>query len=382
MLISLDLSAAFDTIDHTILLSQLQTSFGISGLVLAWFHSYLEGCSQFVRIGCSTSPVTLCTTGVPQGSVFDPILFSLFISPIAHIVSSYGLLQQQYTDDTQLYVTIYNDNCNTPFAKLELCLSTIHTRFCNNGLALNPHKSEATMFDTTQRSHSLPIMSTVNVSEPLSRFSIRSGLLAWPSTVDSHLMHTSRHFQNPVSITSRALCHIRPNLTLDCSKNIACSLIGCRLDYANSTLVGISAKNISRLQHLQSTLTRVVACQRGCISISKTLREFNWLPMKWRIDYDVATLMYNLLASGEPTYLRSCIRSKIFWRAVRSSADTGNSNHVHPVRKFDNAGTFVPHRQYGTACRMTLELHHLSLSFEADSKRTISSLPFNVLLWF
>ena len=56
VLISLDLSTAFDTIDHIILLSRLQTSFGISGLALAWFHSYLEGRSQFVRIGCSTPP--------------------------------------------------------------------------------------------------------------------------------------------------------------------------------------------------------------------------------------------------------------------------------------------------------------------------------------
>ena len=83
VLISLDRSAAFNTIDHTILLSRLQTSFGISGLTLACFHSYLEGRSQFVHIGCSTSPVTLCITGVPQGSVLGSMLFSLFISPIA-----------------------------------------------------------------------------------------------------------------------------------------------------------------------------------------------------------------------------------------------------------------------------------------------------------
>ena len=139
VLISLDLSAAFDTIDHTIHLIQLQTSFGISGLALAWFHFYLEGHSQFVRIGCSTSPVTMCSPGIPQGYVLGPMLFSLFISHVAHVVSSYVLLQQQYADDTQLYVAISKDNYDTPVVKLELCLSTLHTWFCYNGLALSPN---------------------------------------------------------------------------------------------------------------------------------------------------------------------------------------------------------------------------------------------------
>ena len=56
--------------------------------------------------------------------------FSLFIAPIAHIVSSYGLLQQQYADDTQLYGAISKVNYYTPVAKLELCLSTLHIWFC------------------------------------------------------------------------------------------------------------------------------------------------------------------------------------------------------------------------------------------------------------
>ena len=115
----------------------------------------------------------------------------------------------------------------------------------------------------------------------------------------------------------------------------------------------------------------------------KTLQDLHWLPIKWRMNYKVATLTYKLLESGEPTYLRSRITSKIFRSALRSSADERQlePNRVHPIRKLDHSPFVVPHRQYGTACHMTLELHRLSLSFEADSKRTISSLPFNILLW-
>ena len=126
------------------------------------------------------------------------------------------------------------------------------------------------MFSTTQRSRSLSITSTVSVAGTLvqvfNQVRILSVTLDSRLSFDAHISALSKSCFYHI----RALRHIRPNLTLDCSKNIACSLVGCHLDYANSTLVGISVKNISRLQRLQSTLARVVTCQRGRVSISKT----------------------------------------------------------------------------------------------------------------
>ena len=162
-----------------------------------------------------------------------------------------------------------------------------HIWFCYNGLALNPDKSEAIVCGTTQSSHSLPITSTVNVAVTLVQVSNKVRILG--VTLDSRLS-----FDAHISALSkscfyhiRTLHHICLNHTLDCFKNIACSLVGCRLDYANSTLMGISVTNISRLQRLQNTLAHVVTCQRGRISISKTLQELHRLPIKWRIDYKV-----------------------------------------------------------------------------------------------
>ena len=103
---SLDLSAAFDTIDHSILLHRLAHSFGLTGSAFTWVQSYLTGRSQVVRIGSHSSNLSSCLAGVPQGSVLGPLLFSIYTCPITHVAQAHGIQQQQYADDTQLYAAL------------------------------------------------------------------------------------------------------------------------------------------------------------------------------------------------------------------------------------------------------------------------------------
>ena len=99
----LDLSAAFDTVDHSILLQRLQTSFGLNSSVLLWFCSYLDQRQQHVRY-CGKQSVTLIVRfGVPQGSVLGPLLFVMYSADIVIIVACQGLSVHQYADDIQAY---------------------------------------------------------------------------------------------------------------------------------------------------------------------------------------------------------------------------------------------------------------------------------------
>ena len=105
------------------------------------------------------------------------------------------------------------------------------------------------------------------------------------------------------------------------SKMIACSMFGCRLDYAHSVFLA-SDKVVHRLERIQNTLSKVVTRQHGRTSISATLQKLHWLPIKWMINFKVATVTYKVLESGEPSYLSSTIAIVVPSRSLRSSADT------------------------------------------------------------
>ena len=104
ILVLLDLSAAFDIVDHCKLLSRLNTRFGICGKALDWFRSYLSGRTQFVKVNSGIFSHSI-SQGVPQRSVLGPILYSPYTSPLGDIARAHELNIHFYADDTQLYIT-------------------------------------------------------------------------------------------------------------------------------------------------------------------------------------------------------------------------------------------------------------------------------------
>jgi len=101
VLLSLDIAAAFDTIDHTILLDRTSRDFGVHGSVLSWLRSFGIDRHQYVAVGAQTSLLVNCTSGVPHGSVLGPLLFAMYVSPMSNVVTARSLRNHQYADDTQ-----------------------------------------------------------------------------------------------------------------------------------------------------------------------------------------------------------------------------------------------------------------------------------------
>jgi len=151
VLIGLDLSAAFDTVCHQTLLQRLQTEFGVSETALSWIRSYLTDRKQFVKLGQHKSPETKLEVGVPQGSVLGPLLFADYCSPATDVIASpHGVRYHQYADDTQLHLAMRADITASGLSVLAECTADVKLWFMQNGLQLNPDKSEALINGNSQ----------------------------------------------------------------------------------------------------------------------------------------------------------------------------------------------------------------------------------------
>ena len=148
----LDLSAAFDTIDHGILLERLRSAFGVRDTALSWLASYLSGRTQQVSIDCTLSTKFNLESDVPQGSCLGPLLFVVYASKIFEIVGKNNLEIHCYADDSQLYLSFcLNDNANqeATLAWVERCIEDIGNWMLNDKLKLNNDKTEFMIIGTS-----------------------------------------------------------------------------------------------------------------------------------------------------------------------------------------------------------------------------------------
>uniref|UniRef100_A0A669C0Q9 Reverse transcriptase domain-containing protein n=1 Tax=Oreochromis niloticus TaxID=8128 RepID=A0A669C0Q9_ORENI len=141
VLVLLDLSAAFDTVDHNNLLARLEHAVGITGTALQWFVSYLSNRLQFVHVNGESSPHTKVNYGVPQGSVLGQMLFTLYMLPLGSIIRRHSIHFHCYADDTQLYLSMKPGNTHQ-LVKLQECLKDIKTWMAANFLLLNSDQTE------------------------------------------------------------------------------------------------------------------------------------------------------------------------------------------------------------------------------------------------
>ena len=263
ILLLLDLSAAFDTVDHSILLSRLHDRFGVKGTAAAWFESYLTSRAQFVRVNDCRSTQRSLERGVPQGSVMGPLLYLLYTSTIADIIKFHKLQYHLYADDTQLYISFRTDcSCDLFLAKrrVECCVNDIDCWMMNNGLKLNQDKTELVLISSKFRCrHSLEFIQVVDEKIQLKHSARNLGVI-----IDQCLDLTDH--VNKICVACqyhlRNKAKIRKYLSEHTSQILVHAFIGSKLDNYNSLLYGLPKHLLNRLRLIQNTAARIVTLSK------------------------------------------------------------------------------------------------------------------------
>jgi len=155
-LILLDLLAAFDMVDHGILLHRLDSSYQIVGSIQQWFQSYLSNRLLHVRVGSSSSSHGTMVSGVPQGSVLGAIPFLLYCGDLQLIIESHGLCPHLYADDSQIYDSCHPAAYTELQSRISTCIDHVAEWMRSNRLQLYAAKTEILWSTTSRRLHQLP----------------------------------------------------------------------------------------------------------------------------------------------------------------------------------------------------------------------------------
>jgi hypothetical protein len=302
VLVLLDLSAAFHTVDHEILLQRLERTFRISGAALRWLASYLSDREQFVRLGSDSSRVVRPPSGVPQGSVLGPLLFIMYTVDLIGIIQSQGLQPHLYADDTQLYGSCRPQSTSTLAERVVHCVDVVAGWMRSNRLQLNADKTECLWVASSRRQHQLPTSPlTVDGSVVYPVRSVRNlGIF-----LDADLIMRS-HVARTVSrcfAVLRQLRQVRRSLPSEPFRMLISALVLTRLDYANSVLVGLPAYLVNRLQSVLNASARLFYGLRRYDHVTNALITLHWLKIPERIKFKLAVLVHRSLHGAAPDYI-------------------------------------------------------------------------------
>lgn len=303
ILILLDMSAAFDTVDLNKLLSILQYKIGLRGTALKWFQSFLLGRSQKVLVNGVISEVLLTLYGVPQGSVLGPVLFNIYVASLAEVAKSMGTFSSSYADDTNIRIKLslkfqyYNITQHIPEIIKEV-QQWMDTHF----LKLNPTKTEIILLCPPQYKNS-DKLNGVFIDNSCIRFSKEVEFLG--VHFDNYLNFSS-HTSNVASSSMyhlKNISKIKRYLSKGDTEKVVHAMVSSKLDYCNSLLYGLNLSDSAKLQAVQNKAARLVLGLSPYATVTDDmLSDLHWLKLDQRIIFKILLQVHKFFINTAPQW--------------------------------------------------------------------------------
>ena len=325
ILASLDLSAAFNTVDHGIFL-QLEHKYGIYGTSYQWFKSYLHNRQLKVCINSSFSKSHNLKCGVPQGSVLESTdvynqytcqsSVKKFILPVSAIVERHNISYHSYADDTQLYIQCDNNEeaVRYTISHLEHCILEICEWMKQNSLKINQDKTKHIVFSSKPDQYKHISLSVGrDIIHPSEYVRILGVTLDSQMSMHQYIANTCRSTYMHI----RKINSIRQYLCKNSTASPVNATVLTRLDYFNSVYTGLPQKAMHKLQLAQDSAAILISQTSRHHYITPILIELNWLTIIKRCQYNLLVLTFKVLHSQAPSYISDLFNWYTPARALR-----------------------------------------------------------------
>ena len=310
VIIFLDLSAAFDTIDVEKLLQIMYDEIGLGGMVLQWFRSFLQGRTQRVKIEDEYSESLEVPCGAPQGSVLGPKCFNINVRSQRLVFKKCMFTSSSFADDAngrKQFALTFQFNVMTQ--SIPKCLDEIVSWSNGFFMKINPDKTEILLLCPPSLNSEIIIRGII-YNEQCIRFSSEvknvGVILDQNLQMDTHIKHITSHCYKILKDIGR----ISNSLEQQHIERLVHSVISSRLDYCNCVFMNINKQHINKLQRVQNAAARLVLGKRKRDSATQALRQLHWLNVDARIVFKVLLLVYKMLYGMIPIDLG--LRYKVF----------------------------------------------------------------------
>jgi hypothetical protein len=338
--ILLDLSAAFDTIDHNLLLNILYDRFKIRGTVLKWIESYLQDRYFKVSIRNTISNRFPLKVGVPQGSILGPILFNCVMTKLADMLTQADVTFHMYADDTQLWFPFQQENECEIRSEISSVFSAIESFMFKHHLKLNANK---TVFLPVSRSNLQfsPLVLKPNLSIPPSTSARNLGIM-----FDSSLSFTTHiaELRRSCFYHLKNIKQLAPFVPSSQHVSLVLSIVISRLDFCSSLFCALNSTQLNRLQNIQNACARLITKTRLRDSITPKLKSLHWLPVKYRKVFKLAQWGHKIIynnSNNTPEYFTNVLRQKQPSRFTRSSLTPSLTHLNYNLKSVGGRGVFT-----------------------------------------